>query len=358
MSTIKSSTEHLTLNADGAGKDIKFQANGVEKASIDSSGNFTSTSIDATKLSGTVPNFTSTGIDDNATSKAMTINSSQNVAIGTKGPLNRFSIYTDGAGPFMDIGANVNANDSIGGINWTNNYGVNNYNVAKIDVLAQSQANSGAMRFYTGFVSTTPTERMRIDSSGNMIWKQSGGQFVPPVNQTVMCGDSGYGQTLRFNGSFSNRQNIGFFYNSSQVGSIITTTSSTSYNTSSDYRLKENVVPMTGSIDRLKALKPSRFNFIADATKTVDGFLAHEAGEVVPECATGTKDAMMDEEYEVTPAVMDGDTVVTEAVMGTRSVPDYQGIDQSKLVPLLVASLQEAVAKIEALEARVTALEA
>ena len=59
---------------------------------------------------------------------------------------------------------------------------------------------------------------------------------------------------------------------------------------------------------------------------------------------------MMDEEYEVTPAVMDGDTVVTEAVMGTRSVPDYQGIDQSKLVPLLVASLQEAIARIEVLE--------
>jgi len=75
MSTIKSSTEHLTLNADGSGKDIKFQANGVEKASISSVGAFTSTSIDATKLSGTVPNFTSTGIDDNATSTAITITS-------------------------------------------------------------------------------------------------------------------------------------------------------------------------------------------------------------------------------------------------------------------------------------------
>ena len=55
MSTIKSSTEHLTLNADGSGKDIKFQANGVEKASISSTGAFTSTSIDATKLSGALP---------------------------------------------------------------------------------------------------------------------------------------------------------------------------------------------------------------------------------------------------------------------------------------------------------------
>jgi hypothetical protein len=107
---------------------------------------------------------------------------------------------------------------------------------------------------------------------------------------------------------------------------------------------------MTGSIDRLKNLKPSKFNFIADPSKIVDGFLAHEAGAVVPESVTGAKDAMMDEEYEVTPAVMDGDTVVTEAVMGTRTVPDYQGIDQAKIVPLLVSALQEAITRIETLE--------
>ena len=129
------------------------------------------------------------------------------------------------------------------------------------------------------------------------------------------------------------------------------------FNTSSDYRLKENVVPMTGSIDRLKALKPSRFNFIADADTTVDGFLAHEAQEVVPEAISGEKDAMKMEEYEVTPAVMDGETVVTEAVMGEREVPDYQGIDQAKLVPLLTSALQDAIEKIEKLESRITAME-
>jgi hypothetical protein len=141
------------------------------------------------------------------------------------------------------------------------------------------------------------------------------------------------------------------------VGQISTNGSSTSYVTSSDYRLKENVVPMTGSIDRLKALKPSQFNFIVDSDTTVDGFLAHEAQAVVPECVTGTKDAMKDEEYEVTAAVEEvrdeDDNVTTEAaeaVMGTRSVPDMQGIDQSKLVPLLVAALQEAIARIEILE--------
>ena len=149
-----------------------------------------------------------------------------------------------------------------------------------------------------------------------------------------------------------------------ETGSITTGSSSAAYNTSSDYRLKENVVPMTGSIDRVKALKPSRFNFILDADKTVDGFLAHEAQAVVPESVTGTKDAMRDEEYEVTAAieeVRDADGNVTteaaDAVMGTRSVPDMQGIDQSKIVPLLVAALQEALAKIDAMESRLTALE-
>jgi hypothetical protein len=150
--------------------------------------------------------------------------------------------------------------------------------------------------------------------------------------------------------SASNASAVVFRKQGTVVGSISVTGSATSYNTSSDYRLKENVVPMTGSVDRLKALNPSRFNFISDSDTTVDGFLAHEAGEVVPECATGTKDAMKTEEYEVTPAVMDGETVVTEAVMGEREVEDYQGIDQSKLVPLLVSALQEAITRIEQLE--------
>jgi hypothetical protein len=134
--------------------------------------------------------------------------------------------------------------------------------------------------------------------------------------------------------------------------------SSTAYNTSSDYRLKTDAQPMTGASDRVLALKPVNFEWISSGER-VDGFLAHEAQEVVPEAVTGTKDAMRDEEYEVTAAVLDADgMVVTEAVMGTRSVPDMQGIDQSKLVPLLTAALQEALNKIEAMETRLAALEA
>ena len=144
---------------------------------------------------------------------------------------------------------------------------------------------------------------------------------------------------------------------SSTVGSITTTPSATSFNTSSDYRLKENLVPITDSIERVKALQPYRFNFIADPDTTVDGFVAHEAGEVVPEAISGEKDAMRMEEYEITPAVEevrddDGNITVeaVDAVMGEREIINPQGIDQSKLVPLLTAALQDAIKRIEILE--------
>tara|TARA_R100000808_G_scaffold6649_1_gene19580 strand:+ start:372 stop:1211 length:840 start_codon:yes stop_codon:yes gene_type:complete len=111
------------------------------------------------------------------------------------------------------------------------------------------------------------------------------------------------------------------------VGAITVTTSGTAFNTSSDYRIKENIVPMDNAITRLKALKPSRFNFIVDTDKTMDGFLAHEVSDIVPEAVSGEKDAVNDH----------GDI-------------EPQGIDQSKLVPLLVGALQEAIARIEVLE--------
>jgi hypothetical protein len=131
---------------------------------------------------------------------------------------------------------------------------------------------------------------------------------------------------------YANRQSsdgtaIFFQRGGTNVGSIGVNSSSTSFNTSSDYRLKENVVYDWDATTRLKQLKPARFNFIADADTTVDGFLAHEAQAVVPECATGTHNEVDD----------DGAAVM-------------QGIDQSKLVPLLVKTIQE-------LEARITALE-
>ncbi len=117
MSTIKSSDEHLTLNADGSSKDIKFQANGVEKASISSSGAFTSTTIDATALTGTIPNFTSTGIDDNADATAITIDSSENVEIASTVNPRGVKLYTKGSADLMD-GYLVFSKPDSGTYNW------------------------------------------------------------------------------------------------------------------------------------------------------------------------------------------------------------------------------------------------
>lgn len=147
------------------------------------------------------------------------------------------------------------------------------------------------------------------------------------------------------------------------VGSISVGTATTSYNTSSDYRLKEDYRPVADAIDRLNQLKPINFAWKVDGSRC-DGFLAHELQEVIPEAATGHKDETRTEEYEVTPKVEatfdeEGNelTPAVEAVIGEREVPVYQGIDQSKIVPLLTAALQEAVAKIESLTHRIEALE-
>ena len=176
------------------------------------------------------------------------------------------------------------------------------------------------------------SERMRIDSSGRLFMgvtsNTTGGESF-----TVDAAD-GF-RLFCSRGSTAAREQIIFFNPNGDVGSIDTSGTSTSYNTSSDHRLKQGVEDMTGAIDRVKALAPKRFQFIADADTTLDGFLAHEAQTVVPEAVTGSKDEVDD----------DGNAVM-------------QGIDQSKLVPVLTAALKEAIVKIETLETKVAALEA
>ena len=153
----------------------------------------------------------------------------------------------------------------------------------------------------------------------------------------------------------------------SSVGNITISATATAFNTSSDYRLKENVVTSWDATTRLKQLKPSRFNFIADADTTVDGFLAHEVSSIVPEAVTGTKDATED----ITNVVLNADgTIYRQAVseekwiegksdgtyasdttwVASKTIPDLQSIDQAKLVPLLTKTILE-------LEARITTLE-
>ena len=207
------------------------------------------------------------------------------------------------------------------------------------------------------------TERMRVTSAGDLLvgTTDTNVAFTNTVGIALKDGHAQMSQdgngALYLNRKGTDGATQYFHKDGTAVGSVSVTASATAYNTSSDYRLKTDAQPMTGASARVQALNPVNFEWLSDGTR-VDGFLAHEAQAVVPEAVHGTKDAMKDEEYEVTPAVLDEDgNETTAAVMGTRSVPNYQGIDQSKLVPLLTAALQEALTKIDDMETRLAALE-
>ena len=210
----------------------------------------------------------------------------------------------------------------------------------KNTIIGKYDGNSGGLD-----IRTADNTIVLSDGDGNprVIVNSGGSMVVGSVDHSPFQSSEGHIVALndgtRYGGLFgcdniANRDAIAFVNPNGFVGSIKTNGSSTSYNTSSDHRLKENVQDMTGAIDRVKQLLPKRFNFKTDADTTVDGFLAHEAQTIIPEAVHGEKDAVDD----------NGDAVM-------------QGIDQSKLVPLLTGALKEAIAKIEALETRVATLE-
>jgi len=197
--------------------------------------------------------------------------------------------------------------------------------------------------------------------AGSSLYGQNAGLYI-----SVDTDGSGHNPTQGariYDNNSGTRTAFIFARTSGTVGSITTTTSATAYNTSSDYRLKENIVSLANACDRLKQIPVHRFNFIEEPGKTVDGFVAHEVQEFVPEAVTGIKDEEREEQYEIEPATPpvldeDGNEIVPAKppLLGTRTVPIYQGIDQSKLVPLLTAALQEAIGRIETLEAEVATL--
>jgi hypothetical protein len=332
---------HISFAGNSVGSDVIYrswegnhiwQNNSTERARIDSSGRLlvgTSTArSNVNLLSGNrVPRVqieTSTNTYNNG------ISIINNSADGFAPQLTLGLSLANGIGSNGNV-APVNP-AAIGMLNFVGNDGDQFLTGARIEAVTDGVTGSGDMPGRLVFSTTadgasSPTERMRIRNDGEvLINKTSSFETVHSLgvfkaNNTLGVGtDAGSGQEA-----------VRFYNGATAVGTIATTTSTTAYNTSSDYRLKENVVDLDGAIDRLKLLPVHRFNFIADPDTVVDGFIAHEVQTIVPEAITGEKDAV-DE---------DGN-------------PVYQGIDQSKLVPLLTAALQEAVAKIESLEARLT----
>ena len=281
--------------------------------------------------------FRTTGASTSSTER-MRIDSSGRLLVGASSGSGNAKLQVQGGTQFGDayidlcFNGNIASGQTLGELRFTDAASSANVyaNIAcQADAAPGSGDYPGRLVFRTTADSaSSPTERMRISSGGSV----SIGSSSTSAKLSVTSDGSTLASLILFESAAgSGSVNTAAFYRnstSSFVGSIATTGTATAYNTSSDYRLKENVVDIADGITRVKQLQPKRFNFIADADTTVDGFLAHEAQTVVPEAVTGEKDG--------------------EAM---------QGIDQSKLVPLLTAALQEAIAKIETLETKVTALE-
>ena len=260
---------------------------------------------------------TTTTIQSNGTT-AITIDSSQNVGIGTTSPS-----FTAGGGLMVQNGTQANLR--------LDRFGEGGFELQSV---------ASTLRFYSTAASA---ERMRIAADGFMLIGQTADNF-PGAGNTVVGGSisntgrlsfSANGVTCGyFNRNSSDGQLIRLARQGNEVGGINVTTTATTYATSSDYRLKENVAPMTGALATVAQLKPVTYSWKLDGSAG-QGFIAHELQSVVPDCVTGEKDAV-DEEGK----------------------PVYQGVDTSFLVATLTAAIQELNAKVEAQAAEIAALKA
>jgi hypothetical protein len=273
----------------------------------------------------------------------MRIDSSGRLLIGTTTQFgdgnDRLMIENTTNGGRIAFGTSATFSECI--IGQVSAYWADNKKVAAISFFGGSDTTNkddGTIRFATSSANNL-TERMRINSSGKVgigttiqdhLLHVKGSSAVLKIDHTSTGDTKGVVMRHARGGlsGFTGKM-ISFIGNdNTEEGSIVIGTTATAFNTSSDYRLKENEVAISDGITRLKQLKPYIFNFKKDPDTTVDGFFAHEVQSVVPEAITGTKDEV------------DSD-----------NNPVYQGIDQSKLVPLLVAAVQELITKVETLEA-------
>jgi len=247
--------------------------------------------------------------------QAMTLDASGNLGIGTTSPTAKL----ESAG---NIGFGTGGTFAAGQIYSDANWGV---------IFRAKQASPALAEF--GFFNAGGTERARIDASGNLLVGTTSNIGV----SVLSVYSPNLATTANGIGIKNGTDNTGGYFlsfkksDNTTIGSIVQGVNSVSYVTSSDYRLKEDWVAVADASTRVNALKPVNFAWKATGDR-VDGFLAHELAEVVPEAVTGEKDAVDDE-----------------------GSPVYQAIDQSKLVPLLTAALQEALAEINTLKARLDA---
>ena len=285
-----------------------------------------STIINATTTNGVViqpDNSGSLVLQTNSGTTALTIDTSQNVGIGTTTttPTNgRALIIYETTYPRLTL------RNSTTGQTSTDGYGL----VGVGNDLYVENAEAGNLAF-----TTSNTERMRIDSNGRWMVKTT-----TPLNSGSARGSLVFDGTVE-QGMFiassagATPQCMGFNHNTTtNVGSINITASATSYATSSDYRLKENIVPMTGALDKVALLKPVTYTWKID-NSAGQGFIAHELAEIIPDCVTGEKDAV-NKDGSIKP----------------------QQIDTSFLVATLTAAIQEQQTIINDLKARIETLEA
>jgi hypothetical protein len=262
--------------------------------------------------------------------EAMRIDSSGNVGIGTA--------VAGAISPSLRLG-----NSGSGGGVVTATLSLGSYSTGYGSNIISSSDFSSSSASYLAFGTTAtgasglsaPVERMRIDSSGNLLVGTTSLVSAGKI-EIAATAATNQGLNIKDTAGSNNLTYCALFNSSGTVAGTITHTGSTTvaYNTSSDYRLKENIAPMTGALNTVAQLKPVTYKWKEDQTAG-QGFIAHELQAVVPDCVTGAKDAL-DEDGK----------------------PVYQGIDVSFLVATLTAAIQEQQALITILTDRITALEA
>ena len=209
--------------------------------------------------------------------------------------------------------------------------------------------------------STLTYDGSTLTNTGNTSFNRVTAGFTADTGGSIHCSNV-HTAAAQFNRSGSGGRIVDIYNtvnSSSIVASIQGNHGQGSFNNHSDYRSKENVVPITDGITQLKKLKPSRFNFKSDAAKyVIDGFLAHEVTPAVPCAVSGEKDGMMPlTYYEEGDTLPEGKYIGDPKTISTTEI-EQQTLDYSKLTPILTAALQETLTKVETLETEVAALKA